>query len=164
MHPDKAPGPNGMTPTFFQKHWEIVGDDTLKMISHFFRSGEILQGLNDTNIVLIPKKKNPTMVSDLRPIALCNILMKVITKVLANRMKNMLEKVVSESQSAFIPGRLISDNIMVSYEIMHYLKKKKIEKDGYMALKLDMSKAYDRVEWDSLKAIMRKMGFSEWWV
>lgn len=106
------------------------------------------------------EKKNPTMVSELRPIALCNVLMKVITKILANRMKNMLEKVVSESQSAFIPGRLISDNIMVSYEIMHYLKKKKIGKDGYMALKLDMSKAYDRVEWDFLKAIMRKMGLN----
>ncbi|XP_074342236.1 uncharacterized protein LOC141679713 [Apium graveolens] len=84
--------------------------------------------------------------------------------VLANRMKNMLEKVVSESQSAFIPGRLIFDNIMVSYELIHYLKKKKIGKDGYMALKLDMSKAYDRVEWDFLKAIMRKMGFSDWWI
>ncbi|KAL8146376.1 hypothetical protein AgCh_004207 [Apium graveolens] len=128
----------------------------------FFCSGEILQGLNETNIILIPKKKNPTKVSDLRPIVLCNVLMKVITKVLANRMKDMLEKVVSESQSAFIPGRLISDNIMVSYEIMHYLKKKKIGKDGYMALKLDMSKAYDRVEWEFLKAIMRKMGFSDW--
>ncbi|XP_074342552.1 uncharacterized protein LOC141680149 [Apium graveolens] len=129
MHPDKAPGPDGMTPAFFQKHWEIVGDDIVKMVSHFFCSGEILQGLNETNIILIPKKKNPTKVSDLRPIALCNVLMKVITKVLANWMKDMLEKVVSESQSAFIPGRLISDNIMVSYEIMHYLKKKKIGKD-----------------------------------
>ncbi|KAL8122327.1 hypothetical protein AgCh_018896 [Apium graveolens] len=164
MHPDKAPGPDGMTPAFFQKHWEIVGDDMLRMTRHFFSTGEVLQDLNTTNIVLISKKKNPTMVSELRPIALCNVLMKVITKILANRMKNMLEKVVSESQSAFIPGCLISDNIMVSYEIMHYLKKKKISKDGYMDLKLDMSKAYDRVEWDFLKAIMRKMGFSEWWV
>lgn len=90
--------------------------------------------------------------------------MKVITKVMANRLKEVLNVVVSDTQSAFIPGRLISDNIMVSYEVMHYLKRKNVEKDGFMALKLEMSKAYDRVEWAFLKAIMLKMGFSQWWV
>lgn len=86
--------------------------------------------------------------SELRLIALCNVLMKIITKVMANRMKEMLEVVVSDSQSASIPGRLILDNVMVSYEVMHYLKRKKVGKDGFMALKLDMSKAYDRIEWN----------------
>ncbi|KAL8088880.1 hypothetical protein AgCh_038591 [Apium graveolens] len=90
--------------------------------------------------------------------------MKVITKVLANRMKLFLNGVVSENQSAFIPGRLISDNIMVFYEIMHYLKKKRVGKDGFMALKLDMSKAYDRIEREFLREILLKMGFSNWWV
>ena len=164
MNPDKAPGPDGMTPAFFQKHWRIVGRDIINLTKHFFRTGEIIQGLNDTNLVLIPKKTNPTLVGELRPIALCNVIMKVITKVMANRLKLVLESVISDTQSAFIPGRLISDNVMVSYEIMHYLKCKRVGKDGYMALKLDMSKAYDRVEWEFLKAILRKMGFSEWWV
>lgn len=90
--------------------------------------------------------------------------MKIITKVMANRMKSFLNSVVLQTQSAFILECLISDNIMVSYEIMHYLKGKKVGKDGYMALKLDMSKAYDRVEWEFLKAILLKMGFSLWWV
>lgn len=116
MHPDKAPGPDGMTPAFYQKHWDIIGEDVFNMTRHFFSSGEILEGLNDTNIVLIPKKKNPTQVGYLRPIALCNVLMKVITKVLANRMKILLTNVVSDTQSAFVLGRLISDNIMVSYD------------------------------------------------
>lgn len=164
MHPDKAPGPDGMTPTFFQKHWKVVGGDVIKITRDFFRTGELLNGLNETNLVLIPKKKNPTRVGDLRPIALCNVLIKIITKVLANRMNEVLDVAVSDTQSAFIPGRLISDNIMISYEVMHYLKRKKFGKDGYMALKLDMSKAYDRIEWNFLHVMLLKVGFNDWWV
>lgn len=163
MHPDKAPGPDGMTPTFFQKHWKIVDHDIVKLVQEFFRTCEIMKELNETNIVLIPKKKNPTCLAELRPIALCNVIMKIVTKVLANRLKPVLDSVISNSQSAFLPGRLISDNIMVSFEVMHYLKRKKFGKEGYMALKLDMSKAYDRVEWVFLRSILLKMGFSNWW-
>lgn len=99
--------------------------------------------------------------ADLRPIALCNVVYKIVSKVLANRFKHILNGVISESQSAFIPGRLISDNIMISYEVMHYLKRKNAGKTGWMALKLDMSKAYDRVEWDFLYAMLTKLGFDE---
>lgn len=86
------------------------------------------------------------MVSEMRLIALCNVLMKILTKVMANRMKVVLDTVVSDTQSAFIPDRLIYDNVMISYEVMHYLKGKKTGKDEYMALKLDMRNAYDRIE------------------
>lgn len=164
MHPDKAPGPDGMTPAFYQKYWKIVGRDVIKMTRDFFQTGRMPGGLNETNLVLLPKKKNPTVVEDLRPIALCNVLIKIITKVLANPMKNLLEMVVSDTQSAFISGRLISDNIMISYEVMHYLKRKKFGKEGFMALKLDMSKAYDRIKWNFLEAMLRKIGFCDWWV
>ncbi|KAL8097756.1 hypothetical protein AgCh_030760 [Apium graveolens] len=157
MHPDKAPGPDGMTPAFFQKHWKVVGKDVVKMVSDFFYIGELPQGLNETNIVLIPKKKNPSIVEEFRPIALCNVLIKIVTKVLANRMKGLLDVVISDTQSAFVPGRLISDNIIISYEVIHYLKRKKTGKEGFMALKLDMSKAYDRIEWNFLEAMLKKM-------
>lgn len=164
MHPDKSPGPDGMTPAFFKKHWSIVGRDVFLMVENFFADGFIPDGLNISNVVLIPKTKSPSKMTELRPISLCNVLVKIITKVLANRMKSMLDTIISDNQSAFIPGRLISDNVMVSYEIMHYLKRKKRGNEGYMALKLDMSKAYDRVEWDFLRDVLLKMGFNGWWV
>uniref|UniRef100_A0A803PF19 Reverse transcriptase domain-containing protein n=1 Tax=Cannabis sativa TaxID=3483 RepID=A0A803PF19_CANSA len=164
MHPDKSPGPDGMTPAFYQKCWEIVHSDVTAVVQHFFDTGEFDQGCGDANVVLIPKKKTPESMVDLRPIALCNVLYKIITKVMANRMKPYMDQIVSESQSAFIPGRLITDNILVSFEVLHYLKRKRKGKEGFMALKLDLSKAYDRIEWKFLDSVLRKIGFSELWI
>lgn len=123
--------------------------------------GEFPDHLSDTHICLIPKKSKPENMGDLRPIALCNVVYKVLSKVLANRLKMVLPRVISESPSAFLPGRLISDNVMISFEVMHYLKRKSSGKKGFMAVKLDMSKAYDRVEWEFLQAVLAKMGFKE---
>ncbi|KAL8094943.1 hypothetical protein AgCh_036452 [Apium graveolens] len=130
MHPDKAPGPDGMTPTFFQKHWYVMGNHIIELTRYFFETGDILEGLNKMNIVLVPKKKDPFTITELCPIALCNVLMKVITKVLANRLKEVLNMVVSDTQSAFMPGRLISDNIMISYEILTNRKYQFLLKSG----------------------------------
>lgn len=123
MNPDKTPGPDGMTFAFYQKYWHVVGRDVIQLVRDFFVPGTMPVNLNDTNLVLIPKKKNPTTMDDLRPIALCNVLCKVITKVLANRVKGLLDKVISDTQSAFIPGRLITYNILISFEVLHYLEK-----------------------------------------
>ncbi|XP_060969468.1 uncharacterized protein LOC133036755 [Cannabis sativa] len=164
MHPDKSPGSDGMTPGFYQKCWSTVSNDLITLVKNFFVVGSFPRELNHTNIVLIPKKKNPESMSDLRPISLCNVLYKIISKVLANRFKDVLPVVISNHQSAFLPGRLISDNIMVAFEIMHYLKRKRVGKDGFMALKLDMSKAYDRVEWNFLENMLLRMGFHRHWV
>uniref|UniRef100_A0A803QFT1 Reverse transcriptase domain-containing protein n=1 Tax=Cannabis sativa TaxID=3483 RepID=A0A803QFT1_CANSA len=161
MHPDKSPGPDGMSPGFYQKFWGIVGKDVVKLVTDFFATGIFEANLPNTNIVLVPKKKNPKSMLDLRPISLCNVLYKIVSKVLANRLKKVLYCVISENQSAFIPGRLITDNIMVSFEIMHYMKRKSSGKNGVMAMKLDMSKAYDRVEWGYLQAILQRMGFDD---
>lgn len=160
MHPDKSPGPDGMNPTFFQKFYCIVGDDVSSACLDFIRNCELPNGLNDTIVALIPKKSNPEYVTDLRPITLCNVIYKTIAKMLANRLKVVLESVISESQSAFISGRAITDNILISTEVIHYLKRKRQGKDGITTLKIDMSKAYDRVEWTFLKLIMLKMGFA----
>uniref|UniRef100_A0A803NVA0 CCHC-type domain-containing protein n=1 Tax=Cannabis sativa TaxID=3483 RepID=A0A803NVA0_CANSA len=162
MHLDKSPGPDGMTPAFYQKHWSIVGADVVQFVRDFFVIGKFSDSINDTHIVLIPKKKNPSHMSDMRPISLCNVLYKIASKVVANRMKGVLNHTISKPSA--LSGRLISDNVTVAFEAMHYLKRKTNGKKGYMALKLDMSKAYDRVEWRFLDSILRVMGFSDRWI
>ena len=126
--------------------------------------GPIPAGWNETTIVLIPKVKKPEQVKDLRPISLCNVLYKLVSKVLANRLKQIFPKVISPAQSAFVSGRLISDNILVAYELTHCMRQKKKGKEGYAAVKLDMSKAYDRVEWSFLQAMMAKLSFRKRWI
>lgn len=115
-----------------------MGEDVVKTIKDLFGDGQITPNLNGTNIISIPKIKNPSSVGDLRPILLCNVLMKLVTKVIANIMKPVLTQVVLDTQSAFVPGRVITDNVMVSFEVLHYLKRKQQGRVGYMALKLDI--------------------------
>jgi hypothetical protein len=105
MHPDKAPGPDGFNPAFYQHFWELCGNDVFEATKEWLERGYFPSSLNETNICLIPKCDNPTSMKDLRPISLCNVLYKMVSKLLANRLKNCLDKCVSEEQSAFIEGR-----------------------------------------------------------
>jgi hypothetical protein len=164
MQPSKAPGSDGYPAHFFQKHWGVCGKDLTMAVIRILAGQDDLEKLNETLLVLIPKVPSPSLLTQYRPISLCNVLFKIASKVLANRLKNILPSIVSPEQSAFVPGRLITDNIITAYECLHFMKKKKVRNRCFGALKLDMMKAYDRVEWDYLEAIMLKFGFSSQWV
>jgi hypothetical protein len=129
-----------------KKIWHIVGSDITQAILDFLHSGQMLKSVNYTHIALIPKIKSPDLMSQFRPISLCNVIYKIISKVLANRFKQVLNLVISDSQSAFVPRRLITDNVLVAFNALHYMKSKRKGRSTHMAVKLDMSKAYDRVE------------------
>ena len=161
MAPLTTLGPDGMSLIFYKSFWHIVGNDVIMVVLSALNTGVVLESINTTFIALIPKILEPKKVSDFRPINLCNVIYKLIAKVLVNRLKKILPFVVSDTQSAFLSGRLITDNILVAFETLHYLKQKTQGKLGFMALKLDMSKAYDIVEWSFLEKAMLHLGFSE---
>ena len=161
MAPLTAPSPDGMSPIFYKSFWHIVGKDVTEVVLNALNSGIILESLNTTYIALIPKIKDPKKVADFRPISLCNVIYKFIAKVVANHLKKFLIQTIPDSQSAFLSGQLISDNILVAFETLHYLKRKTTSKLGYMALKLDIRKAYDQVEWEFLEKIMHHLGLDE---
>jgi hypothetical protein len=160
----KAPGLDGMPAVFFKKSWDVVGQQLTKEVLGVLQGGRLPEGWNDTIISLIPKVEKPEKVTDLRPISLCNVVYKVVSKVLASRLRDVLPDIITPNQSAFVPGRLISDNILIAYELTHYLLNKRDGDLGYAAIKLDMSKAYDCIEWSFLRDMMRKLGFAEQWI
>ena len=162
--PTKAPRPDDMNALFYQKFWHIIGDNVINAVLYYLQSGVMGPDINHTNIVLIPKIKSLERMSNFRPISLCNVIYKIISKVLINRLKRILLSVISPTQNAFVPGRLFTDNVLVAYEVLHSMHSWKKEKIGLLALKLDISKAYDRVQWDFLQGIMIKLGFLDKWI
>ena len=164
MAPLKSPGPDGMPPMFYQNYWSLVGNDVTDAILMYLNTGTFPPSLGHSFITLIPKVKSPEYISQYRPISLSNVLYRVYSKVLANRLKKLLPNIVSEQQSAFMTDCLISDNIMVAFETLHYIRNHSTGSIGFMALKLDMSKTYDRVAWRYMEKLMKRMGFCEAWV
>lgn len=147
INPDKAPGPDGMTSKLFQKFWREMRQDIIKLVRDFFATGSFDPLLNQTNICLIPKKKKPRDMSEFRPISLCNVSYKIISKLLCKRLKRVILRLISETQSAFLAKRLITDNILlIEQENFHALQTNHRCRAYFMAIKTDMSKAYDRVE------------------
>ncbi|XP_060959271.1 uncharacterized protein LOC133030517 [Cannabis sativa] len=149
----KAPGPDGMSVLFFKHYWNSVGKDFCDAVTDFFLTGNLHRGFNTTNVTLIPKVPNPKKVSQFRPIALCNVIYKVISKVIANRVRAILPRLICPTQAAFVPGRSIQDNNVLIQEIIHSFKKKK-GKEGFFAIKIDLVKAYDKLRWSFIDHVL----------
>ncbi|KAL2226576.1 UNVERIFIED_CONTAM: putative mitochondrial protein [Sesamum indicum] len=154
---DKAPGPDGYSSGFFKAAWPVVGTEVTRAILNFFTTGKLLKQVNSTLLALIPKVHNPMTVGDFRPISCCNVLYKIIAKLLVQRLSVVLDKLINPSQAAFIPGRSIGDNILLAQELFTGYNQTRLP--PRCALKVDIRKTYDTVEWDFLVATLQLFGF-----
>lgn len=144
----KSPGPDGLSAVFFQKYWHIIGTDICSCVLDFLNNNHLPRMLNFTFIALIPKVPTPKRITEFCPISLCNVIYKLGSKVLANLVKPFLNDLISQKQSAFVPRHLITDIVWVAFEVNQFLRCRTRE--------LDVSKAYDKIEWCFL---LLKMGF-----
>ncbi|KAH1046714.1 hypothetical protein J1N35_037498 [Gossypium stocksii] len=146
MDPRKAPGIDSLTGNFFKENWDVVGKDIIKLCHDILRGDKNVNCVNETIIVLIPKIKEHEDMTNFRPISLCRVVYKIVAKVLANKLKETLPLCISQNQSVFVPGRVIHDNILVVHELVHYFQSARYGPNKGFVIKLDMSKAYDRVK------------------
>jgi hypothetical protein len=163
MGSTKALGPDGFPALFYQTHWEFFKAEICHVVRSFLCGSEIPAGLCDSTIILIPKVAKPKHLKNFWPISLCNDLYKIASKILANRLKVILLDIISEQQSAFVPGRLIVDNALIAFECLHTILNQKSKKP-FFAQKIYMMKAYDMVEWNYLHGCLCKLGFDPSWI
>lgn len=161
MAPYKAPGLDGFPTGFYQNSWKTVGPSIYQLVVDFFDQGTIPEGLNNTLLALIPKVAHPETVKQFRHISLCNVTYKIIAKVIViNRLKPIMEQLVSHEQSSFVPGRQISDNIIIYQEVLHSIRTRSSGKK-IMVIKIDLEKAYDRLRWSFIQDTLLAAGFNQ---
>ncbi|KAH1039539.1 hypothetical protein J1N35_041282 [Gossypium stocksii] len=156
MAPLKAPGSDGFQTTFFQNQWDNIGGGICEWVKKVFEEGIIDPKLNNTLIVLIPKVPNLENFSQFRPISLCLVLYKLLMKIIANRFKSIFPKIIGQEQACFIAGMSIVNNAIIAQVGLHSMRVKK--QSQWMAIKIDLEKAYDRVRWDFVEASLIAAG------
>ncbi|PKI36247.1 hypothetical protein CRG98_043359 [Punica granatum] len=156
----KSPSPDGIPSLFYKHYGDTMKPLLISTVKSFFNSGFILQEWNNTFICLVPKCQGAFTFKDVRPISLCNVCYKVILKIIANRLKPLLERIISPNQTAFIEGRLINENGLLAQEILHIMRKTKARK-GWFEMKIDFTKAFDNLEWSFIIKILESLGFHQ---
>lgn len=160
----KAPGPDGLHVGFFQRFWLVVGNSVKKEVKQIFMDSKMPEFLNRTNMALIPKIAGPETLGSYRPISLCNTVYKLVTKIIVARLRPHLDKLVSPMQSAFISGRKGVDNAIVVQELIHTISSKK-GRVGFLAIKVDLEKAYDKIEWSFIREVLLNANLPKsWWI
>jgi hypothetical protein len=161
MPANKAPGPDGFNGAFYKSCWEIIKHDIYQLCDKFFSGQVQLTALNSSFITLIPKVSNPTTIGDYRPISLSSSALKIITKLMGNSLQKIIIPLVHTNQYGFIKSRAIQDCLAWAFEYIYQCHKSKHE---YIILKIDFMKAFDTIEHNTIKMIMRQLGFPNYWI
>ena len=156
----KALSPNGLHARFVQRFWLIVGDSVVKEIQKIFKENIVPKVLNRTHIAFILKVQGPELLNNYRPISLCNSVYKIITKVIVARLRPHLDQVVNPLETAFVPNRRGTDNAIIVQELIHTISKAK-GKEWYMAIKINLEKAYDKMEWSFIRATLMRINLPQ---
>lgn len=156
---NKSPGPDGYNAEFLRASWSIIGPKITSAVKEFFTAGKILRQWNCTAITLIPKSVNASKITEFRPISLCNVLYKVISKVIATRLETVLPEIISPHQSAFVKGRLLIENVLLATELVQNFNQANVSARG--VLKVDMRKAFDSLKWEFILRVLRVANFPE---
>jgi hypothetical protein len=159
LNKDSAPGPDGFGAFFFQHYWEIIKNDVISAVLEFFTTSWILPGFNSNIIALLPKFPEASSIDQYRPIAMANFKFKVISKIIADMLASLMPNLISVEQKGFIHGRDIKDCLCIASEAANLLHNKSF--GGNVALKIDITKAFDSLEWSFLLKVLRLFGFNE---
>ena len=159
MPSNKAPGPDGYPMEFYKAAWPVVGKDVVSAIKSFFIFGFMPHSVNATLLSLVPKSADAEKISDYRLIACCNVIYKVISKILANSLKRLLPSFISSNQSTFVKDRLLMENVLLAYELVKNYHKDSVS--ARCAVKIDISKAFDLVQWYFMLSILSEMNLPE---
>lgn len=153
-----GPGPNGFGFSFYIACWSIIKEDMLEAVKDFFRGVELPRAFTSSHVVLILKVEKPSGFDKFRSITLCSVFYKICSKIIVSRLSHLLPKMISLEQGAFIPGRSIFENITLTQEMCHSINRKAV--GGNVLVKIDMAKAYDRVDWGFLLHVLAAFGVS----
>jgi hypothetical protein len=157
MEHNKAPGPDGFPPDFYQVFWDLIKDYLMALFKEFHRGSLSLNSLNFGTITLLPKKKDAKAIQQYKPICLLNVSFKIFTKVATNRLTTIAQKIISPTQTAFLPRRNIMEGAVILHETLHELHSKKQDE---IIFRIDFEKAYHMVRWSFLQQTLRIKGFS----
>jgi Reverse transcriptase (RNA-dependent DNA polymerase) len=158
LGPDRASGPDGINARAIQSlrpHWE---QSIVNEVFRFFHTAQMNSSIAKSNMILVPKGSDPKLASDFIPISVCNVMYKVISKILAQRLKPFIAQLISPEQSAFTPGRDIADNVILVREVLHSFNSSRFRIPAFL-LKCDLSKAFDQLRWDYISCVLRSYGF-----